>query len=131
MKRAVCLVFLGWFATAFPAMAQQAPKTQPTDKQVKDLQQIERARAALDGLAAANALAASRHYKCLVAFGHEPFCSCLREDLPLSVTLENYVTIATSTKEELGYDSASKEDRSIVDTTLKARDTCTVKSFAR
>lgn len=130
MKRAACIALVVWLFTMSSAIAQQPAKPQPTDAQIQELQQLDRAIAAIDQMKlAAKALASTRHYKCLVAFAHEPFCSCLRDELPLSATLENYVTISTSTKEELGYDSASKEDRGFVDATLKARDACTVKSY--
>jgi hypothetical protein len=49
----------------------------------------------------------------------------------VGVAFDGYVTITTSTKEELGYASLSKEDKSVVDTTLKARESCVSSVFPK
>ena len=56
--------------------------------------------------------------------GDKKFCQCLRNNLPIPVSFNLYVRIVTTPKEELGYSELQKEDKAIVDTTLKVREMC-------
>lgn len=62
--------------------------------------------------------------QCLTAIANEALCSCLAEKLPIKINFVQYVSIITLTKEELGYDMLSPDDKKIVDLTRGTRDQC-------
>jgi hypothetical protein len=61
---------------------------------------------------------------CLKAVGNQNFCQCLREKSPVGTDFAGYVKIVTTNKDELGYSSADKETKGLIDNTLKAREEC-------
>jgi hypothetical protein len=65
-----------------------------------------------------------KRLQCLTAVANEPFCECLRRNLPVVINFLGYVHIVTQTKEELKYNTLSAEDKKIVDSTRNARDQC-------
>ncbi len=64
---------------------------------------------------------------CLRAVGREKFCACLAEKLPPEVSFAEYVRIAVTPKEELGYGGMTPEQKRRIDTTLSVRDACVEK----
>jgi hypothetical protein len=66
--------------------------------------------------------------QCLTAVGNEALCTCLTEKLPMRINFVQYVSIITLTKEELGYDKLSPDDKKMVDLTRSTRDQCIAKS---
>jgi len=66
----------------------------------------------------------NKRYNCIKAFGHAGFCNCLIDELPVGLSFKDYIIIVTSTKEELGYDKLSKDDKKMVDKVITARDLC-------
>ncbi|HEY6872304.1 MAG TPA: hypothetical protein VI298_06220 [Geobacteraceae bacterium] len=66
--------------------------------------------------------------QCMKAFGGEKFCKCLAENLPREVGLEQYVHVAVTPKEGIGYDGMTAEQKKSVDQTLATRDMCAEKA---
>jgi len=62
--------------------------------------------------------------QCMTAIGNETFCECLSQNLPVPINFVQYTAIVTKTKEELGYEKASPDDKKIVDNTRAVRDKC-------
>lgn len=65
---------------------------------------------------------------CMRVFGQEKFCKCIGENLPREVGLEQYVHTVITSKEVLGYNSLTPEQKKTVDQTLASRDKCTEKT---
>jgi hypothetical protein len=64
---------------------------------------------------------------CMKAFGREKFCSCMAENLPAAVGLEQYVHTVVTPRDGLGYEGMTPEQRKAVDQTLATRDKCAEK----
>jgi len=62
--------------------------------------------------------------KCMLSFGESNFCLCLCKNLPIATTFENYISIMTSTKDGLGYNNRSNDEKKLIDLTIKAREMC-------
>lgn len=106
------------------------PKPPPTADPTQQIQQIDRAMAALDMLQkSADLVAAEKTYKCMNVIGSAPFCGCLVENLPIVVDFVSYVKITTSTPEELGYAGLSADNKKLVDNSMAVRDKCVAKVF--
>jgi hypothetical protein len=121
------------FASTLVHAEQQAPappKKPLTTEQIQQLQDIDRARAALEVLKKNfEALAAKHTYQCMSAIGSRIFCSCLSENVPAVADLSMYVAVTTTSKEEIGYDKLSADDRKVVDGILAGRDKCVAEAF--
>jgi hypothetical protein len=66
----------------------------------------------------------ARRYDCLQAFGHSAFCKCLCDNLAVGLDFKAYIIAVTSSKEELGYNEMSNEDKALVDSAIRVRDQC-------
>jgi hypothetical protein len=77
------------------------------------------------------AIAAEKNYKCMSAIGHVGFCDCLKTNLPIKITFENYISIATTPSTDVDLAALSKDDRPVYETTMKARDVCVAQAFPR
>ena len=64
-----------------------------------------------------------RKLDCEFSFGHEKFCTCLNEKLPISIDFIQYVNVMISDKNKLLKKLGSK-DKEIVILTYQARDAC-------
>lgn len=80
--------------------------------------------AAKAALQAAEDMSKATKRQCLTAIANEPLCACLAQRLPMTINFVQYVSIITLTKDELGYDKLSLEDKKIVDLTRGTRDRC-------
>ncbi len=67
---------------------------------------------------------AKRKMACIRAFGSTSFCSCLSENLPVASTFDEYVAIATKSKEEKGYSRLGADLRKAYDLVPPVRDRC-------
>ena len=76
-------------------------------------------------------IAQTKERKCMRAFGHTSFCTCIAEQSPVGVTFENYILITTSAKEDLGYSTLPLEDQRLIDGARTARDRCVAKTPPR
>ena len=65
------------------------------------------------------------HHQCLAAIGHETFCACLRDNMPVFAADADfifYVVVVNATKEELEYERMNETQRRVFDKTLETRD---------
>lgn len=62
--------------------------------------------------------------QCMRAFPHEEFCTCLGSELPMPVNMTQYALAVTLSREEVGYEQLSEEQRSAFDKTIQAREVC-------
>ena len=91
-------------------------------KTTKSFQKLEQSAQELSTLV--EEMSRKKETNCLKAFGNSKFCACLREKTPVGISFMGYIQVTTSTKEELKYNSLSKQDKEMVDNTLKAREQC-------
>lgn len=118
------IVFVVLPCTSFAAETTQT-KSQPTVEEIQKLDQIEKAKEALDKLEQfANSITRKKHSDCIKAYGNQKFCQCLRDNLPVPVSLMLYTKIVTTPMHELGYEDLDAENKEIVDVTLSVRETC-------
>ncbi len=90
-------------------------KIEVLEQQLKELKEQQKSRS-------------EKESHCLRAVGREKFCACVAEKLPPEVGFAEYVRIAITPKEELGYNGMTPEQKRRVDTTISARDACVEKS---
>lgn len=67
--------------------------------------------------------------QCMKAVGRDKFCSCIGENLPASVSFEQYIHTLVTSKEELGYNAMPPDQKKTVDATLETREKCVEKGF--
>lgn len=72
-----------------------------------------------------------RYIKCLKSFGHTGFCGCIQDELPGYQSFDSYFFIITTDKNELNYSELEGDDKSLIDSTHKARDVCVGKAFKK
>lgn len=123
----VALLFISIFCSL--AFAQQ--KQIQVDK-IDEIQKLDKLMGDLDKLKVqAEQISKEKYYKCLKAFGDDLFCQCLRDNLPVGATFEDYIAIVTSTKEEFGYQILNDNDKKIVDITYNVREMCVNKRTSK
>ena len=107
-----------------------APSKKPlTVEQLQRLKALDEIKDALEELGAmGDSMGRKKETACLLAFGDEGFCGCLRENLPVITSFELYVQIVTSSKENLGYAKLSADEKVMVDNTIKARESCVLQA---
>ena len=72
-----------------------------------------------------------RQNQCMKAVGHDTFCQCLAEEVPMMFpTFLDYVFVQSQTKEEIEYDSLDQEIRQSIDKVYKVRDECVGRAFS-
>jgi hypothetical protein len=102
-----------------------------TVQEIQRLQSLKNILKSIDELkVAADRFVEEKFYHCMRAFGHNNFCSCLKEALPVGASFITYVSSVTNDKRDLKYDQLGEDDRKIVDRSLNARETC-VKALAK
>ena len=112
------------FMFLFPLISFAQEKQLPVDK-VDEIQTLDDIKNKLDQLKnITDSMTQEKYYKCVKAFGDNKFCKCLSENLPIVDTFEDYITIVTSTKDELGYNKRNDDDKKTIDLTYKAREMC-------
>ncbi|MSM41468.1 MAG: hypothetical protein GJT30_17760 [Geobacter sp.] len=120
MKR-LPLLTLVCLLMASPLQAQDAvqEKIKLLEQQIQELK----------ALKAQQDLGKKKAEQCLKAVGREKFCSCLGENLPASVSFEQYIHTLVSSKEELGYGALPAEQQKMIDAILETREKCVEKGF--
>jgi len=84
-----------------------------------------------EGMDWAEKMVADRKHQCIRAVGHDTFCQCLAEEVPmLFPTFLEYVFVLSQTKEEIEYDSLDQEIRQSIDKVFKVRDECVRRAFS-
>jgi hypothetical protein len=129
-----CLVLLFLPICSFAQVETNQPPSLDTLQKLQKVQaQIDEGKDLLDKLnrlsVTMERVANDKYINCLQAFGVDPFCKCLGDNLPIRITFAAYVQIVTSSKEELGYDKLSDDDKQVVDTVLSVREQCVAKLF--
>jgi hypothetical protein len=115
-------VFLILLLSSSLAFAQG--KQLPVDK-VDEMQKLEGLTGKLDQLKAmADSMTKEKYYKCVKAFGDTQFCKCLADNHPIGLSFEEYITIVTSSRDELDYKNRNDEGKQMIDITYKAREMC-------
>ena len=62
--------------------------------------------------------------ECMKAFPHAQFCACLGEQLPLVLTVAQYVAIVTTPRERLEAAIATDDEKRVIEVTFAAREQC-------
>ena len=89
------------------------------------LNQFDKAISAIDDLRnLTDKMTNAKRTQCPTAINNRKLCDCLSSNLPVVINFVNYVVLVNKTKDELGYDKQSKEDKAIIDATRRTRDTC-------
>jgi hypothetical protein len=118
------IILLGLSCLCPLSLDAQAKKQLPAEE-IGKIQQLEKV---LDDLKKLEALteemSKEKYYKCLKAFGSDLFCGCIRDNLPVIVTFEDYIAIITSSKEELNYNKLGDNEKKTIDLTHKTREIC-------
>lgn len=95
---------------------------------LEQAQQLEHLNDAINKLEVLSAtfdgLSKKRRSDCIQAFGHKSFCQCLGDNLPVAWSFQEYIAIATQTKDENGYVNLDDELKSAYDKAITVRDDC-------
>jgi hypothetical protein len=96
-----------------------------TNEGVQQGQSLQNVLSSIDDLKATVEKHSKKKYAdCMKAFGSATFCSCLRDKSPIGIDFSGYIQIVTASKEELQYDTMSKENKEVIDNTLAVHDAC-------
>lgn len=99
-----------------------------TAKQIEEFQGLDELESLLGKLEyLSEEMFKEKYYMCLKAFGHAPYCKCLKEKLPMGVSFYSYINIITTSKEKLNYNQLKGEDKVFVDKSIAARELCVAK----
>lgn len=108
----------------FPLMSFAQEKQMPVET-VDEIQKLDSIKNKAEQLKSlVDSIAQDKYYKCVKAFGDNKFCKCLSENLPIVDTFEDYITIVTSTRDELNYNNRNDDDKKTIDLTYKTREMC-------
>jgi hypothetical protein len=66
---------------------------------------------------------------CIKVVAREKFCTCVSANLPREVSFEQYVHTLLTTREKLGYESMTVDQKKSVDATIEVREKCIEKGF--
>jgi len=120
MQRSL-LIFFCLFVSAVPASAQ--------DDMMNKIRMLEQQIQELKLLKEQQAVAVVKFDECMKAVPREKFCSCLKDNLPVEVSFEQYVHTLVTPREKLGYGAMSVEQKMTVDATVAVREACVEKGF--
>lgn len=97
-------------------------------KSIDEIESEQNLKEILEGLEEAKRIVETGSRKmtaaCLKAFGHDGFCQCIANNIPLEFTFDNYIAITTKTKEQNGYENLDDDIKVAYDNTIKVRDQC-------
>lgn len=121
MIRRLPLFILGSLLLAVPLHAQDdmQEKIRLLEQQIQELKTFQ----------ARQAVGKQKTDHCLKAVGQNKFCGCIGENLPATVSFEQYIHTMVTSKEELGYSAMPTEQKQMVDASLEAREKCVEKGF--
>jgi uncharacterized protein YbaA (DUF1428 family) len=125
MNRQLAIAVALLFGVMLPAAAQNSQAPPPTLEQLDRQRDTDNLLDNLDQLRVlADQIVKEKRAHCIRAFGHAAFCECLSSKVPVGTSFVTYIRVVTSTKEQLSYSSLSKDDKTIVDVTIAAREAC-------
>lgn len=123
--RSVMLVVLGVLGACLllPAMAD--------DSQPKSIEVLELEEFLLEGTLweRVERAAQQKSIQCMRAFPHQQFCRCLGNQLPMVLTIAQYTAIVTTSREQIGYEGMSSEEKKVIDITRESRETCAAETM--
>jgi hypothetical protein len=76
----------------------------------------------------AEKITTQKYYDCLKVVGNNQFCTCIRDNLPVSVDWDMYNFILTSDKQALR-NNVNENDKNLIELTFKARNMCSKQIF--
>ena len=83
----------------------------------------------LKALSAQQAVGKQKAELCLKAVVRDKFCNCIGENLPATVSFEQYIHTMVTSKEEESYSTMSHEQKKKIDAILETREKCVAKGF--
>lgn len=120
IRRAMLMLFyINLSAPAAYAQDDVLEKIRLLEQQIQELKDIKQRQAVTE----------VKRDQCMKAFSREKFCRCISESLPREVGFEQYVHTLVTSREKLGYESMTAEQKQGVDATVEARDKCVEKGF--
>jgi hypothetical protein len=127
MRTVITALLVLFFLIPICTTAQEKQQM-PVDK-IDEIQKLDKLMGDLDNLKVlAEKISKEKYYKCLKAFGDSLFCQCIRDNLSVRTSFENYIMIVVSTKDEIGYQNLNDEDKKMVDMTYGVRENCVNKT---
>jgi hypothetical protein len=124
---ALAVILLSVGAARAQTPQADAAKLEQLQQQVD---QVHRAEAALDALRAlTESMAAEKRYKCISAFGHEAFCGCIVNEIPVDLEFVTYIQIVTTPRVQFTSGGLSGDDLGQVDRVVAARDKCVAQTI--
>lgn len=72
---------------------------------------------------------ALKEAQCITAIGKSSLCHCVASGLQPNVSFEHYIHYLVNSKETLGYDKMSADNKSEVDNSISVRDNCIEKGI--
>jgi hypothetical protein len=96
-------------AILVPSLVMSSPALSQSFEQFERASQFERAMAAVDQIRARKKL------QCFISVGNRSLCECLSTELPFTLHISNYVSVANQDKEAADYGRLSAVDRRTVD----------------
>jgi hypothetical protein len=127
IKLCLTFVFLMIPLTVLAEESVQKSKSLDTLDQIEQIEKVKGNLKELEVLAAS--ITTTKYIQCLKVVGSDPFCQCLKDNLPVGTSFDMYVTIVIATKDDLKYQQLSEEDKKLVNSTYKARDMCVKNVF--
>lgn len=82
-------------------------------------------------LAITSSMVEARVDDCLKAFGHATYCECMDARLAPGLPFLGYVHIVTKTKNEIGYNKLSNDEKAMVNSAYEAREMCVRKIYGQ
>jgi len=127
-RAAIALLCLSAAAGAAEPPQKPAAPARPPQTDLERLEQRESYEKVMGLLkeaeASLDAMTRTRKLQCLKALGSEAFCECLNEKLAVGLDFSGYIAVIIRTKDELKYNTLSKEDKGLVDSAINTRNAC-------
>ena len=132
MRLLIACVVIGMTLYITPSIAQVSGDRPLTKEQIDQLDSLEKSVEKIKQLRQ-NVDTLSRALKsdCLRTVGNDQFCNCLGEKLPWILSFQEYVSVVTSSKDQLAAANLSREQHEVVDKAAQARDECVASAFGQ
>ncbi len=122
-KRIITIIILVTFicvtSSIFAADIEKEEKIREGQKIIRDLEELER-----KSIPFLKDLVEDTTFSCIASFGHRPFCACLAENLPISMSFNEYVYLTSTPKSELLKLDIPEDKRWRIDKVRTIRDKC-------
>ena len=119
-------------ATPSPSPSPSLRRRAPTVDALQGMRALDELKGTAEQLGAlVERTTRKRYVDCLLAFGDEEFCGCLRDRLPAVASFDMYVAVVTSTKEERASANLTQDRRQLVEAVLSGREACVAEHVKR